>query len=260
MAHRMNSDGANRLIEAVEKTTGYKVIVDTVEGISDDAQMISARPEMPIHSIRVNKTKLPYADYIVAVQCAMLLRLWSNPTRIPVFSPNTDKVHFFADRMAKSKPLKQFPARTAIETARHLVQGLLHQLRSAPMEIQTVCDCRTQCPELVDMQTDSVEAYLRLLSKNFAPNIRSIAPDQTWKNSVSMNSAYALNWSGITGSTLPMLPYQSAGFAEIAGTLLTEINTRPDKTSETYTQIVDAWAGRLGLNTLYKWECRNGHQ
>lgn len=260
MTHRMNSDGVNRLIEAVEKTTGFQVIVDTVEGISDDAQMISARPEMPIHSIRVSKTKLPYADYIVAAQCAMLLRLWSNPKRIPVFSPNTDKVHFFADRMAKSKPLKQFHAKAAIETALHLAQGLLHQLRSMPIEIQTVRDCRTQCPELLDMQTESVEAYLRLLSENFAPEIRSIAPDQTWKNSVSMNSAYALNWSGITGSTLPMLPYQSAGFAEIAGTLLTEINMRPDKTSETYTQIVDAWAGRLGLNTLYKWEYRNGHQ
>ena len=244
----------------MEKTTGFKVIVDTVEGISDDAQMISARPELPVHSIRVSKTKLPYADYIVATQCAMLIRLWSDPKRIPVFCPNTDKVHFFADRMAKSKPLKQFPASTAIETARHLAQGLLHQLRSMPIEIQTVCDCRTQCPDLFDMQTDSVEAYLRLLSENFAPSVRAIAPDQTWKSSVSMNSAYALNWAGITESALPMLPYQSAGFADIAGTLLTEINTRPDKTSEAYTQIVDAWAGHLGLLTLYKWEYRNGHQ
>jgi hypothetical protein len=75
-----------------------------------------------------------------------------------------------------------------------------------------------------------------------------------------MNSAYALNWSGISGSTLPMLPYQSAGFADTAATLLAEINTRSDKTSEAYTQIVDAWAGHLGLNTLYKWEYRNGHQ
>ena len=84
----MKSAGANQLIEAVEKTTGFKVVVDTVDGISEDAQMISARPEMPIHSIRVSKTKLPYADYIVAIQCAMLIRLWSNPKSIPVFSPN----------------------------------------------------------------------------------------------------------------------------------------------------------------------------
>lgn len=256
----MKATGAKQLIEAVEKTTGFKVVVDTIDGISEDAQMISARPEMPIHSIRVSKTKLPYADYIVAVQCAMLIRLWSNPRSIPVFSPFAEKVCYRADRMAQSKPLNQFTAKIAIETSLQLVQGLLHQLRSMPIEIQTIRDCRTQCPDLFDMQTDSVEAQLRMSSENFAPKIRSIAPDQTWKNSVSMNSAYALNWSGISGSTLPMLPYQSAGFADTAATLLAEINTRSDKTSEAYTQIVDAWAGHLGLNTLYKWEYRNGHQ
>ena len=256
----MKSAGANQLIEAVEKTTGFKVVVDTVDCISEDAQMISARPEMPIHSIRVSKTKLPYADYIVAVQCAMLIRLWSNPKSIPVFSPITEKVRYLADRMAKSEPLNQFTATIAIETSLQFAQGLLHQLRSMPMEIQTIRDCRTQCPDLLDLQTDSVEAQLRMVSENFAPKIRSIAPDQTWTNSVSMNAAYALNWSGISGSTLPMLPYQSAGFADTAATLLTEINTRPDKTSEAYTQIVDAWAGHLGLNTLYRWEFRNGHQ
>jgi hypothetical protein len=256
----MKSAGANQLIEAVEKTTGFKVVVDTVDGISEDAQMISARPEMPIHSIRVSKTKLPYADYIVAIQCAMLIRLWSNPKSIPVFSPFAEKVRYLADHMAKSKPLNQFTAKIAIETSLQFVHGLLHQLRSMPIEIQTIRDCRTQCPDLFDLQTDSVEAQLRVLSENFAPKIRSIAPDQTWKNSVSMSSAYALNWSGISGSVLPMLPYQSAGFADTAATLLAEINTRPDKTSEAYTQIVDAWAGHLGLNTLYKWEYRNGHQ
>src|ERR1035437_7413820 len=132
----MKATGAKQLIEAVEKTTGFKVVVDTIDGISEDAQMISARPEMPIHSIRVSKTKLPYADYIVAVQCAMLIRLWSNPRSIPVFSPFAEKVRYRADRMAQSKPLNQFTAKIAIETSLQLVQGLLHQLRSMPIEIQ----------------------------------------------------------------------------------------------------------------------------
>jgi hypothetical protein len=128
----MKSAGANQLIEAVEKTTGFKVVVDTVEGISDDAQMISARPEMPIHSIRVSKTKLPYADYIVAVQCAMLIRLWSNPKRIPVFSPFAEKVRYLADRMAKPKPLNQLTEKIATEASLQFAQGQLNQLRSVP--------------------------------------------------------------------------------------------------------------------------------
>ena len=64
----MKSAGANQLIEAVERITGFKVIVDTIEGITEDAQMISARPEMSVHSIRVSKAKLPYADYIARIR------------------------------------------------------------------------------------------------------------------------------------------------------------------------------------------------
>ena len=145
MLGMMKSAGANQLIEDVEKTTGFKVVVDTVEGITEDAQMISARPEMPIHSIRISKTKLPYADYIVAAQCAMLIRLWSNPQSIPVFSPISEKVRYVVDRMAKSKPLNQFAAKIAIETSLQFVQGVLNQLRSMPIEIQTIRDCRRQC-------------------------------------------------------------------------------------------------------------------
>ena len=61
----MNSAGTNQLIAQVEQTTGFKVVVDTVDDISEHAQMISARPELPVHTIRVNKAKLACADYIV---------------------------------------------------------------------------------------------------------------------------------------------------------------------------------------------------
>jgi hypothetical protein len=257
---QMKSAGTNLLVEAVEKTTGFKVVVDTIEGIFEDAQMISARPEMPVHSIRVSKAKLSCAEYIVAVQCAMLMRLWSNPKRIPVFCPIAEKTRYLADRMANSKPLTQFTAKLAGQTSHQLVHGLLTQLRSMPIEIQTIRDCRAQCPDLLDMQAAAVESQLRLTSENFSPQIRSFTPEEIWKNSVSMSGAYALNWSEISGSSLAMLPYQSAGFADTAATLLAEINTRPDRTSEGYTQIVDAWARQLGLRTLYEWEYRNGQQ
>jgi len=101
----MKSAGANELVAAVERTTGYKVVLDTVDNIGEDAQMVSARPELPVHTIRVSKAKLAYADYIVATQCAMILRTWVDVTRIPVFSPITEKVRYFASRLAAAKPL-----------------------------------------------------------------------------------------------------------------------------------------------------------
>ncbi|MEI6785081.1 MAG: hypothetical protein WCQ21_29640 [Verrucomicrobiota bacterium] len=210
----MHSPGTKQLIAEVEQTTGYKVVVDTIEGISEHAQMISARPEMPVHTIRVSKSKLPTADYIVAIQCAILLRTWSDPTRIPVFSPIPEKVRYLADRAANTKPLSQLPAKLAQETALQVTQGLLNQLRSLPSEIFAIRECQAQCHDLHEMQADTVESELRLSSETFAPKIRSFAPDFIWRNNVSMNSAYALNWSQLTDSTLPMLPYQSAGFSD----------------------------------------------
>ena len=249
-----------QLVATVEQTTGYKVVIDTVEGIGEDAQMISARPELPVHTIRVSKAKLHHADYIVANQCAMLLRIWAESARIPVFSPVAGKVSYFAGRTANSKPLSQLPVKVAQEVAMNLVQGLLHQVRSMPLEILTVRDCRELCPDLHDMQAEAVESQLRLLSHILAPRIRSIAPDQIWRNNVSMNAAFALNWSGLSGSPLAMLPYESAGFSQIAAKLLGEVNAKSAKTTEAYTQLVDSWAEQVGLRTLYKWEYRNGRQ
>jgi hypothetical protein len=103
----MNSVGINQLIAQGEQTSGYKVVLDTVDDIVEDAQMISARPEMPVHSIRVSTAKLPSAEYIVAVQCAIFLRLRSDPSCIPVFFPIPEKTGYLADRIANSKPFSQ---------------------------------------------------------------------------------------------------------------------------------------------------------
>ncbi len=256
----MNSAGTKELIAQVEQTTGFKVIIDTIDDISEDAQMISARPELPVHTIRVSKAKLPTAEYVVAIQCAMLLRIWSDPKRIPVFSPIPEKVRYLADRTASSKPISQLPAKLAQQTSVRFAEGLLNQLRSMSIEILTIRDCHAQCPDLHHMQADAVEAQLRRLSENFAPKVRSMAPEAVWRNNVSMSSAYALNWSKLTDSPLAMLPYQSAGFSDTAAKLLTELDTREAKTSALYTQAVDAWAEHLGLRTLYRWEFRNGLQ
>jgi hypothetical protein len=247
-----------QLVAAVEQTTGYKVVIDTVEGIGEDAQMITARPELPVHTIRVSKARLRHADYIVANQCAMILRLWSEPARIPVFSPIAGKVSYFSDRTANSKPLARQPVKVAQETATYFVQGLLHQVRSMPLEILTVRDCRELCPDLHDMQAEAAESQLRLLSDVLAPKIRSIAPDQIWRNNVSMNAAFALNWSGLSGSPLAMLPYESAGFGQIAAKLLGIVKANSAKTTDAYTQMVDTWAEQVGLRTLYTWGYRNG--
>ena len=254
----MKSAGANELVAAVERTTGYRVAVDTVGDIGEDAQMVSARPELPVHTIRVSKSKLVYAEYIVASQCAMILRTWVDATRIPVFCPMTEKVRHFANRMADAKSGSQVSASVGQQIGQQFVLGLLLQVRSMPLEILTIRDCRELCPDLRELQADSMENELRRLSEVFAPKVRAMAPEQVWRGNVSMNSAFALNWTELSGSSLAMLPYDSAGFSQTATTLLNEVNAKSAKTTEAYTALVDAWAEQLGLRTLYEWEYRNG--
>jgi hypothetical protein len=81
----MNHPDTKHMLELVEQLTDYRVSVDLISGIHEHAQMISARPESPVHLIRVNSSQRSFADYIVAVQCGMLLILWSDPLKGSLF-------------------------------------------------------------------------------------------------------------------------------------------------------------------------------
>jgi hypothetical protein len=60
----VDSPGTKRLIAEVEQTTGFKVVIDTIDDITEHAQMVSARPELPVHTIRVSKAKLATAGAV----------------------------------------------------------------------------------------------------------------------------------------------------------------------------------------------------
>ena len=256
----LKSAGAKQMVASVEQTTGYKAIIEWVEGIAEDAQMITARPpELTNHTIRVSRAQRRYTDYIVANSCALLLRFWAEPARIPVFKPLTEKVNYLAGRTAGSKPLSQHPAMLAQEIGMRLVQGLLQQVLSMPLEILAVRDCWEWCPDLRDMQAKAAQCQLRRMS-DILRQIGSIAPDEISRSHTSMNAAFALNWSQLLGDSRAMLPYESAGLAEIAAKLLGLVHANGAKTTDSYTRMVDAWAEQVGLRTLYAWEYRDGRK
>jgi hypothetical protein len=68
----MNSD-TKILLELVAKQTGYKVSVGQTKDITSYARMVAASQANPMHIIDVNEKYHKLGDYIVAVQCAMLL-------------------------------------------------------------------------------------------------------------------------------------------------------------------------------------------
>jgi hypothetical protein len=56
--------------------------VEAGTGFYEQAQMLSARPGAPVPVIRVHEKWRDQADSVVAAQCAMLVVLWSDPSRV----------------------------------------------------------------------------------------------------------------------------------------------------------------------------------
>lgn len=243
------------MIQLVEQQTGYRVTVDVVSGIYEHAQMVSARPDAPTHLIRVNADRRPYADYIVAVQCGMLLVLWSDPTRVPTMRYHQEKCEYLAGKWAKTQSLSDLPAETAARRASFYTEGLLKQLSATPLEIRVAKLCFETCPSLRGMQTDLFTAHLREISEGFAPKIQSRTPPDAFQKSMAMNAALALNWARLSESRMCLLPYESTGRLELGQKLLDAVDSAVS--TQDYTATVDAWADLLSLRNLYVWEYSN---
>jgi hypothetical protein len=92
----MNQD-TEKLLDLVAQKTGYKVSVGQTKDITSFARMVSASQANPMHIIDVNEKYHKLGDYIVAVQCAMLLIKWTNPEKIPSFVVRDEKMNYLID-------------------------------------------------------------------------------------------------------------------------------------------------------------------
>ena len=256
----MSNPDTQHLIDLVEQQTGYRVTVDVISGIYEHAQMISARPGAPAHLIRVNVDHRQHADYIVAVQCCMLLVMWSDPTKVPGMAFEKSKCDYLADKWARTKQLAVLPAENAAAMAKYYVEGILKQLYSAPLEIRVVNLCFESCPSLRGMQAELVTAHLRGISGAFSPKLRDRAPQEAFQKNMTMNAALALNWARLSGSRLCLIPYESTGYIDAGQKLLDAVDSEPGQTSANHLRTVDSWAGQLALRTLYQWEFSNRSQ
>jgi hypothetical protein len=252
----MFSSDTERLISLVEEQTGYRVQTGTTDSAMGDAEMLSAAPGHPVHVINVSSRRLSNADYIIAVQCSMLLQMWSHPSGVPKFVVNDAESRRMASEAREWKGLSRLPATQAGQFAQVLVTGLLHQLRSTPAEILAIEFCRAECPSLKDAQTRSVEESLRRNSGNLAPSVKEVTPPAIYENSLAMNAALTRFWCDLQGNDLAMLPYRSVGAEGRAADLLSRLRACPGTLGERGVAAVDSWAEALGLRTLYSWEFR----
>lgn len=242
------------LTALVEKQTGYPVAVEIVEEMTDHSKVISARPDAPAHIIKINATHRQHSDYLTAMQCWMLLILWSNPARVPKMVFQSEAHDALLEKCAGADEHSDLTDAGKDLAAKLYVNGLLNQLNSMPIEIRALSLCHELCPSLREMQEEAVNAYLRILSQTLSPKVMQRIPRWIFEGNVGMSAAFVLNWARLSGSNLCLLPYESTGHIERGQKLLGEVDAALDRTSESHTQIVDAWARQLSLDNVYRWE------
>jgi hypothetical protein len=253
----MNHPDTKQMLDLVEQRTGYRVSVDLISGINEHAQMISARPESPVHMIRVNAAHRVFADYIVAVQCGMLLVLWSDSRKVPSMVIEESPCSELAKRWAQLAPLASLPNDVSKRVSSFYVEGLVKQVQSVPLEIGVAKLVFETCPALREAQAESFRSQLQNLSQVLTAEVKDSAPAEVFQKNVAMNAALALGWSEISGDRISLLPYESTGNLESANQLFALLQEIPNLVSSAYTGVVDTWARILSLGGLYRWDFSN---
>lgn len=252
----MANPDTQKILKQVEDQTSYRVVLGTTDKAVGDAEMVAAAPGHPVHLINVSNRSLQFSDYIVAVQCSMILIMWSHPEGIPEFRPNAAMVSEAAIRAASFPGLAKLPRRDAEQMGQLMVNGLLHQLLSTPSELLAIEYCFNECPSLHALQAEVMNASLRRNSGSLKPEIRETTPPDIFENSQTMCAALARYWCGVIGSKIPMLPYLSLGIEDRANLLLHKFIGATGTLGQRSVSTVNGWADELGLRSMYQWTFR----
>ena len=251
----MRSD-TKKLLGLVRDLTGYEVNVESADTEAGNAEMISAAPGHPVHLIKVSRANLGAADYIVAVQCTILIAMWSHPAGVPQFRPEREKMLSAIGELTDREQLAGIPEEKRVEFARSIVEGQLHQLRSTPFELWGIDYCYRECPGLRDLQSDAVTATLRANAYTMRPNFSKLVPSAILVHSQAMGATLALFWSELIGDERPMMPYSAVGLDTDAKLLAGIFRSADGSPGQRCVDTVDAWAVKLGLRDMYEWSYR----
>jgi hypothetical protein len=245
-----------KVFKLVEERTGYPVSVVGEPSLTTMSAMQSATAATNVHLVQINPKHEKVANYLVALQCAMLLVKWHDPERIPDFVLNGEKVRYLEGKVASGMRRMKLPESAVARVASSLIQGLLLQLNSVPASILAAEWCHAECHGLRQEQETAMLQELRQASASLAPSVRTHTPADIFDRSIAMNAAYALWWTETSGDRLGLLPYQVTGYLKKGEELLTAMKKIPEDMLVKHPDTVDAWAEILHMQGWYEWHFR----
>jgi hypothetical protein len=187
----------------------------------------------------------------------MILTKWSDPTKVPDFAVNIEKVSYEIDKCCKNRKLSKFPPDIARQYTTNIVNGLLHQLLSFPVQMIAINIIRKEFPGLNDIMKIAVNNEIQELHQSLDLKIRQLTPEDIFEKNASMNAALTLNWSRISDQQHLLVPFKAIEVLEKGEYLLKLFDSVPVTDAQRYTKTVDMWAGHLKMVSLYTWKFRN---
>ena len=247
-----------RLMDRVKDATGYPVTVVGDSEMSTHSRMVAATPAQPVHAVFVNPKQERFGDYLVALQCAMLLAKWAEPGKVADFTVRSDKLDYVVERVAKKVEGRGLDAASSARYAGMVAGSLLQQLNSLPLQMLSIEFLREACPELSASQGGlSGRQELQDMSKVLAKEIKDFSPAEIYERNVAMNAAFALFWSRLAGDSVCALPYKVMGYAAKGERLLAAYDAIDKSSPARHRAVVDAWSNELKMQYWYEWKARS---
>jgi hypothetical protein len=248
------NEATQHIINLVEKKTGRRVEILSDRSLQVLARVTMARGPAPAHLLSYNPAARGI-DYVIAYQCSFILRLFESPPGERFdFAANDSGRRAVQNTMAGNKKVRKMglPDAAVKQFAEQLYNGLMTQLRSAPIGMRIDKWLWEEYPGLRDQQQASISKQQQDNIQALSPEIRGIAPETVFKGNAGMNAAYALLCDELLDQELYVIPYRAVGYDDLGAHLLDIWEEVPaDATHDR--ELVDAWAEELGLSEWYRW-------
>lgn len=243
------------IVTEVEERSGLPVQVLPIRDLPVLATTTLSPHATDSYVIQV-RAGVPFRDYAVAFQCGHILRTLA--------LPEPDRAQLAATpagmrwgrdlvrtHLASTKN-SNLPGEVLDGFTRNLVGGLLGQLRSIPIGMRIDAWIAEDFPSLGDLQAEAIAAQQREALGSLSPQVKLLMPDEIVGGSIILNTAYALFCDRLLGGGSYVVPYEAAGFLELATALLQAFDELPvDPSSDR--ALIDRWGDDLGLRGKYEW-------
>ena len=252
----MPMEYVNRLMAKVEIKTGYPVTVINDDKLPSNSGMKAASAELPSHIVMLNPKYERGANYLIAVQCLMLMMKQVSENEVCEFTVLSEKFEYLVDKAVKQMAKVNIPPDVKSGYAQRIVRGLLQQLNSLPCEIMAIQEIHRDAPDLRAEMEYIPNSELQVNFDSLSPDISAIAPKDIFAKNTAMNAAFAIICGEVLGNPGIVQPYKVSGVIDEGHKLAALIRNPTSPGGNLYQKTVDSWAEHLKMKTMYNWTVR----